>query len=219
VRPLEVLAARQELRPVASLGSQLRVVPQVGAKPFVPKYVPRGVADFLEAEEAVMGGRKTAHPMEWGGYLGWRFGTRFPIFADGRYLFHGVVRDSLESLSEPVRYRKFIDGLGADVVLLKRDRELVYTEAPVKEGRTLALFRPAWLFFVPKTDWALVYFDEQALAFIRRTKAPPAWLKEREYTLYRPGDAEAAKWLIKDGNAQASVLAAEKLRHEGPRGR
>ncbi|MBI5203042.1 MAG: hypothetical protein HY925_15730 [Elusimicrobia bacterium] len=197
----------------------LRVVPEVGAKPFRPTHVPQGVADFLEAEEAVLGGKKMAHPMEWGGYLGYRFGTRFPIFADGRYLFHGIVRDSLEATAEPELYRKFVDELGADVVLLKRSRDVVYTEAPTKEGRKLVLFRPSWLFFVPRPDWALVYYDEQGMVFIRRTKAPKDWLASHEYTLYRPGDAEAAKWMIKDGNAKAETLVLEKLRFEAARGR
>ncbi|MBI4348986.1 MAG: hypothetical protein HY553_19265 [Elusimicrobia bacterium] len=192
----------------------VRVAPRLGLTPFLPRYVPVALTGFLESEGAALGGLKIVHPVEWGGFLAWRLGPRFPVYADGRYLFHDLVKASSEALEDPDRFRAFVDGLGADVVLLKRSEATVWTQAAMKDHKQLALIRPAWLFFVPKPDWALVHFDDAGMVFVRRKRAPADWLKRTEYTIHRPGDEEAARWLIKQGVAQAAVLAAEKSRHE-----
>ncbi|MBI4425298.1 MAG: hypothetical protein HY554_16330 [Elusimicrobia bacterium] len=197
-----------------------RVAPELAAaRAFIPRYAPEGLARFLDGGREALGGKRLFHPIPWGGFLGYRLGPAYPIFADGRYLFHDLLKTVEEARREPEAFRRFLDGLGVDVVLLQAGSQSVSTDVLLKDGRKLAVRRPAYLFFMPRADWALVYWDRDGSAFVRRSSAPRAWVERREYRLYRPGDLEAAELLVRDGLARPEELRAERerwLREQDP---
>jgi hypothetical protein len=176
---------------------------------FLPDYVPVGLGRFLDAERAPLGRLRLVNPWHWGGYIGWRLAPDYPIFVDGRYIFHERLAPMYAANRSPELYRAWLDGLGAQLVILERTSQLVPMPVTLKDGTKTQLWRPFYLFYLPKRDWALVYWDARASAFVRRAAVRPAWLKEREFSLFRPDDLIAAARMLAEGHATRAALAGE----------
>ncbi|MEI8190050.1 MAG: hypothetical protein WCI75_10075, partial [candidate division NC10 bacterium] len=186
------------------------VVPELGRFDFFqPRFVPAQLTRFLEAERAPLGGKRLFSPWHWGGYLGFKLTPDMKVFADGRYIFHGLLSPMYAATRSPEDYRAFLDRYDVEVAAIERTRQFLPMEAALKGGRKALLWRPFYLFFLPKKDWALVYWDSQGMAFIRRSAAPPHWLNGREFTAFRPDDLKAAEELLKEGRLRRADLAAE----------
>lgn len=191
-----------------------RVAPQLRAEPVIPRYAPEGVARFLSANAELFGSRRMFNPSDWGGFLAWRLGPGFPVFADGRYLFHPLMRRVAEAREKPGSFGALLDEHGVDLLVLKNDPGRVVMEARTKDHKRVVLSRPAYLFYAPRTVWALVFWDRDGMVFVRRSRIPESWLKANEYALWRPGDLEAAHLQIKEGLATRALLDAERARLE-----
>lgn len=191
-----------------------RVAPQLRAEPLVARYAPEGVAGFLQANAGLLGPLRLFNPADWGGFLAWRLGPRFPVFADGRYLFHPLMRRVAEAREKPEDFGALLDEHRIDLLVLKRDQERVVIEARTNDHKRVVLSRPAYLFFAPRPVWALVHWDRDGLVFVRRSRVPGDWLTANEYTLWRPGDLEGAHLQIKEGHATAAALEGERARFD-----
>ncbi|MCX5787277.1 MAG: hypothetical protein NTX64_02030 [Elusimicrobia bacterium] len=189
-----------------------KVAPQLRGVPFSARYAPEGVARFLERESPALEGRRMFHPVEWGGFFGYRLGPSFPVFADGRYLFHPLLAEVHEARATPEAFGAFLDRWRVDVVVLRPDFQRVAMSADLPGGGRRLLRRPPYLFFVPKGRWALAYWDGDGMVFARRGAVDRGWLARHEYRLYRPGDSEAAEAMVQAGFAGARSLADERAR-------
>ncbi|MBI5244600.1 MAG: hypothetical protein HY922_13110 [Elusimicrobia bacterium] len=176
---------------------------------FQEHYVPAGLTRFLEGERGTLGGKRVFNPWHWGGYLGFKLHPDIRVFVDGRYLFHGLLPRMYAATRTPEDYRVFLDSYGIDIAVLERTRQLIAMPAALKGGGKGMLWRPFYLFFLPKKDWALVYWDSQAMAFVHRSTVPEQWLKTHEFTAFRPEDLKAAQELLHEGLLPKGRLAAE----------
>ncbi|HAH08005.1 MAG TPA: hypothetical protein DCM05_16015 [Elusimicrobia bacterium] len=180
---------------------------------FSPRYVPAQLTHFLEAERSVLGAKNLFNPWHWGGYLGWRLEPDYPVFVDGRYLFHGLLAPTYAATRTPEAFQAFLDSHGIETAILERTRQLTQVTVTLKDKTKTAFWRPFYLFYMPRKDWALVYWDAQGLVFVRRSAVPAVWLKEREFTAFRPEDLTAAAAMLADGALRRADLEGEVERY------
>ena len=179
---------------------------------FEPRLVPLGAAAFLEREAPTLAGRALYNPWGWGGYLGWRLGDRYRVFQDGRYVFHPLLLEAGEAASSPESWRDFLERRGVEVALMENVPLMLPSVRRYPDGSERNITRPYYASFMPRDRWALVYFDEQALVFVRRDAPPAAWLAQREYRWLRPRDDEAFQDALTRGEIPKAELAAERSR-------
>ena len=77
------------------------------------------------------------------------------------------------------------------------------------DGREIVLWRPAYLFYLPKKDWAVIYWDYRAAVLVRRGAVSPAWLSGMEYSYFRPADSGNIVLPLLEGEIRLSELDRE----------
>lgn len=181
------------------------------AGPFNPKYVPVRAAEFMAREQGAFSSLRVYNQWEWGGYLAWRLpGHR--VYSDGRYVFHDQLARMRAAAGDSGTWNQFLKDERLDAALLPNlDQPIRTTKLyPDKTARTF--LRPWYLFYMPRQDWALVYWDEQALLFVRRAAADKAWLAAHELKLVRPKDDEAFADALSRKEIPPAAVAAESAR-------
>lgn len=164
---------------------------------------PSGAAKFLDHNrDAFPGNMYNAY--EYGGYLIYRLHPRFRVFIDGRTTFYGEefygrVID-FEAFPEPEKWKNLVNEHGLRFAVLSAEQRAV--------GRVVAA----------DPEWALVFWDDRALVYLRRGPETPAFIAESEYiytdTFMALG---AALWAIGEGG-QAAAAVREELERPFNRG-
>ncbi|MBI4387382.1 MAG: hypothetical protein HY551_08355 [Elusimicrobia bacterium] len=192
----------------------LKLAPELGRRrAFIPQFVPEHIAQYLQSERAVLGGRKIYNPWAWGGYLGYQLSPSYRVFQDGRYIFHPFLRVVEKATRNPENHKKFLDGYGIDVVLASRTNQFFTMPVYPKGGGKVKLLRPYYLDFLPQVEWALIYWGPQGQIFVRRKRFPQRWVREREFRIFRPDDLRAAQLLVMEGYVPAVRLREEVERY------
>jgi Flp pilus assembly protein TadD len=108
-----------------------------------------------------------------GGYLIW---NGLPVFIDGRLApFRGILGD-------------YISIIKGDFMLLEKyGIELALLRYP-RSGKSLSFRLPRY--FSESSEWALVYWDDVCLVFVKRTAANQRLVASREYRYLNPIRAE-----------------------------
>ena len=182
--------------------------------PFHDNYVARRAVEFIASEDATLGGLRLFNQYEWGGYLGWRMGEGYPVFGDGRYLFADQLTDIQAALETPEKLADYAACRRLDGFLIA-DYPAMRTKSVVAAGGEVRpLARPWYVEEFPRERWALVYWDELALIFVDRARAPAAWVAAHEYRWLHPGDDEAFKIATALAQIDQAAFAREKTRHD-----
>lgn len=147
-----------------------------------------GLASFLKANKTELSGLKIYNEWGWGGWLGWELGPAYKVFIDGRYLFHDRISETVNARSGTANWQNLVDKYGLELVLITPDGQKVAVKQKLADGRPVMLWRPAYLFYLPRRDWAVVYWDLSVAALVRRSAVPRGWLAEHEYGYLRPDD-------------------------------
>ena len=160
--------------------------------PFVPGLgvasdnEPARAADFLLREGL---GRRLYNDVRFGGYLVWR---RYPgdrVFIDGRNeIYPDLLRDIARSLPAPDAWRAFLDRHAIDAAFLRYPptlQKVIYTGLG---GKRLTGERAFSAAYFPSDEWALVYWDDDAMIFARRIPANAALIARLEYKTVNPDD-------------------------------
>lgn len=180
---------------------------------FDDRLVARRACDFVARERNDLSGLRLFNMYEWGGYLGWRLGPDGRVFGDGRYLFLDQLGDTSAALDSPEALASFVERERLDGLIIRRFPQTVATERVDKDGSRRAFQRPWYWSFLPRARWALVYWDEQALVFVDRAKAPAPWVAAHEYRWLLPGDEAALTDARSRGEVPEATLVAEAVRH------
>jgi hypothetical protein len=161
------------------------------------------LADYLESEPG-LAGHRLYHSWGYGGYLGWRLAPRYPVFYDGRYLFHPLYDESQTAFESAASWTKFLDKNGVDSAALGR------RDIPQIAGR------PYYVSYMPPADWALVAWNDHDVVFVRRSGFDKDWVAAHEYKTILPDDevriaedAAAHKLDLKRFDAEAARHAAQ----------
>lgn len=163
---------------------------QYAAPPRLYRWGSDGLASFLRANSQQLAGLKLYNHWGWGGWLGWELGPAYKPFIDGRYLFHDKITE-VTGLSRDARnWTRLIEKYKFDLMLIKLDEPLVPLKQRLADGSEQVFWRPAYMFYLPRAQWAVVYWDYSIAALVRRSAVPAPWLKERELRWLRPGDSQ-----------------------------
>lgn len=158
------------------------------------------LALFLKANKRELSGLRLYNQGDWGGWLGWELAPDYKVFMDGRYLFKDkAVELAADGRGYP-RWSGLIEKYKFDLMLITLNEPLVPIRQRLADGRVELFWRPAYLFYLPKKDWAVVYWDYRVAALVRRSAVPAAWVAAREYLYLRPTDVP---------NLASPVLAGE----------
>ncbi|MEE8425206.1 MAG: hypothetical protein V3S11_05230, partial [Elusimicrobiota bacterium] len=184
-------------------------------QPFNYMNVPHGAVPFLAANRKALGRLKMFNTWHWGGYLGFRLYPDYPVFVDGRYIFHPLLRPKYRATKNPEAFKSFLGNHKVDLVVIARSTRLRRSELRLPGGQSLFVMRPFYVEFLPVSDWGLVYWDKQGYVFVRRSAVEKSWLRKREYRWFRPDDLTSAQLLLRAGKIPRAALAAEVGRFAG----
>ena len=179
---------------------------------FSDVYVARRAVNFVAAERDAFGPLRVYNTYEWGGYLGWCLGRNGLVYGDGRYLFHSQLFELETALTGAGPMNEFVGRNRFDALLIRNYPTQLRGELSFPDGARVTLTRPWYASYLPRSRWALVYWDEQALVFVDRAKVATGWLSAHEYRWVRPGDEEALIAALSHGLAPAGEVSAERAR-------
>ncbi len=168
-------------------------------------------ARFLDENRPVFEGLRTLNRWEWGGYLSWRLRPWYRVYMDGRYLFHSRLARLEQAEASPEGWQSLLDAERLDAVVFKSLdvwRLDVHPEDP-KPG----LPRPWYVDYFPSREWALVYWDEKSLIFVRRGRVPADWLSAHDYRWLLPKDGPTFSENLRLGKIPPARLQSEIDRH------
>ena len=168
-----------------------------------------GVTDFLKANKERLSGLRLFNYWGWGGFLGYRLYPDYKVFIDGRYLFHEKLREAVSLGITPEKWKSFTDKYKLDLMVIKLDNNKISMKQKLRGGREIVLWRPAYLFYLPKKEWAVIYWDYRAAVLVRRSAADPAWLSGLEYVYFRPADSGNIVMPLLEGEIRLSDLDRE----------
>lgn len=180
------------------------------------QYVCRRAASFIERERAAVEGLRLYNQWEWGGYLGWKLAPWYRVAQDGRYIFHGLLEQAAQAGADSGKWRQFMEQKMFDGALLPNLDQKLPSLRRYPDGSTRPFLRPWYFYYMPRERWALVYWDDQALFFIKRGAVAQAWLARHEYRYLRPKDEAALADALSRREIPEDQLAAERLRHDAP---
>jgi len=162
-------------------------------------HLPEAALRYLDAQ-GVEG--PIFNSFHWGGYITWRDFPRRRVLVDGRgYLPPGVIEEMAFARVYPVHLERLREAYGFDVVLLSyphysghRVEDVIGADAD--QGLT-------------SPDWALVYWDDLALVYLRRTARLATVIERDAYRYVRPanGPQDVARRLAHAGAAAPALLA------------
>jgi hypothetical protein len=128
-----------------------------------------------------------------GGYLTWALGPDRLVFMDGRYLFYPLLSNG--GPWQPA----YLASSAADYAIVDYP--------PVMGGVS-----PVNILF-PSNKWALVFWDDAGLLFLKRTPAFNALIAEREYRALKPYNLEQMAFELGRGTVLATDVYNELNRH------
>ena len=173
------------------------------------KWSSEGLASFLRANKAELAGLKLYNHWSWGGWLGWELGPDYKPFIDGRYLFHDRIAEVAGLSLDAGNWARLIEKYKFDLALITLGEPNVPVKQRLSGGGEAVYWRPAYLFYLPRRDWAVIYWDYSVAALVRRGSVPAAWLAGREFRYLRPGDS-----LSLPGPLLAGEVPLRELRRE-----
>jgi tetratricopeptide (TPR) repeat protein len=177
-----------------------RKVPGFGVN---ERWVPEGALRYLDAR-AIQG--RLFNAFHFGGYIAWRdFPRRVPI-VDGR----GHVTPSLlEEIHFARAYPEHLERLRARFGL-----DAAVMDYPVYSGDTFEdVLGPDADRALTSPDWALVYWDDVALVYLRRGGSHTAVIERDGYRLVKPANGSAGLARLLQDPAQAAAARAELTRN------
>lgn len=178
---------------------------------YYAKYTPVRASAVLE-RGAEFSGLRLYNAWGWGGYLGYRLDGKLTLFQDGRYIFHPRLIEAGQAVHHPESWRDFLGRHEIDAALLQNTPVMMTTTRRYPDGSTKNFQRPYYAQYMPKERWALIYWDDKALLFLRRDVLHRKGVANREYRLARPYDEAALADALERGEVSRTDLAAERRR-------
>ena len=94
-------------------------------------------------------------------------------------------------------------------MIMELDNNKIMIKKKLPSGRSVVFWRPAYLFYLPKKDWAVIYWDYRVVVLVRRRAVDPAWLAGTEYRYFRPADSWNLVLPVLEGAIRLSALEKE----------
>jgi hypothetical protein len=168
------------------------------------------LADFLGREADGIRGKRLYNAWGDGGYLAYRLAPRYSIFFDGRYLFHSLLSQTAAAARSSADWRAWMDRYEIEVACISRSRKRFSLETVTRrDGSRYQVPRPYYVEYMPRRDWALVYWDARNLIMVRRGVADPEWVRRHEYRWLWPDDEPYVQAMQAEGRVSREALRME----------
>jgi hypothetical protein len=176
---------------------------------FAQDYYPDSACAFLDTENLPTAA--LYNDVGFGGYLIHRYGPERKVFQDDRNEIHEPLLRRIWGIFQSSDVAAWSELLAA----YKADTALVRFHPPIRvtdpHGTDLG-FRGFSALWFPKKDWALVYWDDIAMVFVRRHNAPAGLLERHEYRVLRPDDLAHLEDRLSRDPSLLPVIAEELSR-------
>jgi hypothetical protein len=172
-------------------------------------YYPESACSFMDAENLPI--TNLYNDVRFGGYLIHRYGPEQQVFQDDRNEIHEPLLWQIWEIfrSSDVRaWSELLDGYSADTALVRYHPPLRVSD-PAGNDLGLRGFSTLWF---QQRDWALVYWDDIAMVFVRRHDAPAGLLERHEYRVLRPDDFVHLRNRLTEDPALLPTVAGELAR-------
>lgn len=163
---------------------------------------PARACRFLLQEKDALSNLHLYNPWGWGGYVDYSLDPVYKAFMDGRYLFTDILAEEGIAERNPGLWRHWMDERGIELALLYNNGRMV--------GHTgMISLRPFDVFAMPRSEWAVVYWDSEALVLARRSAAPAGWIKQHEFRWLRPHDLRETGLRVTAGDISLNDVSSE----------
>jgi len=136
---------------------------------------PEAAVDFLRRSR-VSGNMFNTYGI--GGYLIWNLWPEQKVFIDGRedvYLAAGVLEEYLDRFASKESWNSLVNKYDVDFAILNYPEKV-----PSRPDNSLEVLA------FPRTNWALVYFDDVVTIYVRRNRMNDAVIRNHEIHLVQP---------------------------------
>ncbi len=175
----------------------------IGLSPFEfgtgeASYLPDQIVKFTK-EKNLKGSMLNSYAF--GGYLIWHVFPERKIFIDGRNeVFLPLLHEIVKVRADSRLWKKFLDKYEIEYALLNYFDELEEVVAFDSQNRPIRTYAPFSSTHFPRSRWALIYWDDDGMIFVKRNGLNEA-LEKLEYTSVFP-----------EGNAyQLSLVRGAKV--------
>jgi len=204
-RPALALAAAGLVAGAASVGLALAGVPPLGdARKSLglgvdARFVPEGALRYLD--RISMTGR-LFNAFHFGGYIAWRDFPKRAAIIDGRgWVPPGLKEEIHFARAYPGHLARLQSAYGFEAAVM---------DYPAYSGESLP---PDADWGLASPDWALVYWDDFALVYLKRGARWNAVISRDEYVLVHPANGLPAFWRSLDDKAALVAILAELQRN------
>lgn len=168
---------------------------------------PVGAARFLEAR---MNDARAYNDTAFGGYLIWQGWPERRVFLDGRNEVHAeLLRSLAAALDDGRQWSALMDLHEVEAAILSFRKERITVRDAVTGAVSESTFAEAHF---PRNAWALVYWDDLAMIYVRREGRYTALAADLEYRHIRP---EAASFgYLPDPSAEGADGVAADIRRK-----
>jgi len=188
--------------------------PEWNEKSVLAPVAPENAVRFLQANRV---GERLFNDVKFGSYLIWR---RFPehrVFIDGRNeIYDPLLERIFWALGDWSRWQGMLDDFRIDAAMLRRGQVQAVVYPPAAAGgmprREMRAFSAAYF---QQSLWALVYWDDHCLIFVRREDPAYAGLLKTEYRVVNPDDAPHLIQAIRSGQVDVEEALREVDRKLG----
>ncbi len=168
---------------------------------------------FLESNRRQLGKLRMYNQWGWGGYMEFFLWPSYKPFIDGRYIFHSKLEEVQNCQVNYEAWRRFLQKYKFEILVLERDGQKTPVKHKFKDSREIVMWRPTYLLYIPRKDWALVHWDARLIVMVMRKSAPPEWLKKNEYKLFRADDTQNVALMALSGEVSFDELKGEVKRY------
>ena len=126
--------------------------------------------------------------------MSWRLYPSRRVFIDGRNEINPqLLRELAAARNDSRRWNDLLARFDIDVALVRYDDRLreVLTPGRAPDGTHAVTYHTTNALLFPVSRFALVYWDDQAMMFVRRTPERASWLARDEYRFVHPENRRA----------------------------
>ena len=191
------------LTPLFLLGA-----PAWNEKAYLARVAPIEAVEFLERHRV---GERLFNDVKFGGYLIWKRHPGQKVFIDGRNeIYDPLLEEVFEALGSWERWEGMLERHRIDAAMLRRGQMQAVVYPPDPPGaaprREMRAFSASYF---QASRWALVFWDDSSLIFVRRKDPAHAALLQREYRVVNPDDAPHLLSEIRHGRIRVQDALSE----------